>query len=153
MYLGRHDDSIISSGSSLPQEWIESFIKVLTDTYFEQTEKDNRLFDVYAMTFSSEFVVIISYIHHDDHFAAPVSVFISHDLQPDSSKMKNTLDNIINLAGHIFDDIFSVEQWSEFNPNWTENDFKGDKFFYKITRENIGLTLQAEEILKKGENI
>jgi hypothetical protein len=153
MYIGRHAQSTIDCGQALPQEWTESFVKVLTETYFAQSEKDNRFFDVYALSFEKEFVVIISYIHHNDHLASPISVFISHDQQSDSTKMKKILENLVNLGGHIFDDIFSVEQWSDFNPNWTENDFNGNKFFYKVTRENIGLSLQAEEILKKGENI
>lgn len=153
MYIGRHNDSVVESGSALPQEWTESFVKVLTETYFEQSEKDNRFFDVYGMTFENEFVVIISYIHHEDHLASPISVFISHDIESDSIKMKKVLDSLVNLGGHIFDDIFSVENWGDFHPNWTENEFNTNKFFYKITRENIGLTLQAEEILKKGELI
>jgi ADP-ribosyl-[dinitrogen reductase] hydrolase len=81
---------------------------------------------------------------------APIAVFISHDQESDSKKIKKTLENIIQLAGHIFDDIFAVDEWSDFIPNWTENEYEGDLLHYKITRENISLSIQAEEILKKG---
>lgn len=147
MEIGRYTESHTETGKSLPKEWTESFIGLLTQTYFEQTEKDHRFFDVYGQIYEKEFVVIISYIHHDDHLASPISIFISHDTDNDK-KTKDALDKVVNLTGHILDDIFSVEDWSDFIPHWTENDLGENKFFYKITRENIGLTLQAEEILK-----
>lgn len=153
MDLGRYKDSLVESGSALPAEWTESLVKVLTETYFKQSEKDNCFFDVYGKVFDQEFIVIISYIHHEDQMASPISVFISHDNLEDSKKMKQALASLVDLAGHIFDDIFSIADWNGYIPNWTENKFKENTFFYKITRENISLTLQAEEILKKGSVI
>ena len=150
MVLGRYEESLNATGSALPKEWTESFVGILTETYFKQTEKDHRVFDVYGQIFDKEFVVVVSYIHHDDHYAAPISVFISHDIISDDKQMKKTLDQVVSLAGHIYDDIFSVKDWNDFIPNWTENKMDGSNFFYKITRENLGLSLQAEEILKKG---
>ena len=123
MYIGRHKDSVVQSGSALPNEWTEAFTRVLTESYFKQSEKDNRFFDVYGKIFDNEFVVIISYIHHTDQLTSPISIFISHDTVEDSKKMKKTLDDTTNLAAHILDDIFSVESWSDYNPNWTENNF------------------------------
>ena len=148
MMLGRYNESLVSTGTALPKEWIESFVGILTETYFKQTEKDHRVFDVYGQIFDKEFTVVISYIHHDDHYAAPISVFISHDIIDDDKQMAKTLDQVVTLAGHIYDDIFSVDDWNEFLPSWTENKMGGSNFFYKITRENLGLSLQAEEILK-----
>jgi hypothetical protein len=148
MDLGRYAESHSEEGTPLPKEWTESFIGLLTQTYFDQTEKDHRFFDVYGQIYEKEFVAVISYIHHDDHLAAPISIFISHDTD-DDKKTKEALDNVIRLTGHILDDIFSVEGWSGFVPTWTENSLDNNNFFYKITRENIGLTLQAEEILKR----
>lgn len=153
MDLGRYKDSLVESGSSLPAEWTESLVRVLTESYFKQSEKDNCFFDVYGKVFDQEFVVIISYIHHEDQMASPISVFISHDHLEDSKKMKQALANLVDLSGHIFDDIFSIEDWNGYIPNWTENKFNENTFHYKITRENISLTLQAEEILKKGSVI
>lgn len=153
MDLGRYKNSLVESSSALPAEWTESFVKVLTDTYFKQSEKDNRFFDVYGKIFEEEFVVVISYIHHEDQMASPISVFVSHDHLENSKKMKVALESLVNLAGHIFDDIFSSDDWNGFLPNWTENKFDNNTYFYKITRENISLTIQAEEILKKGSLI
>jgi hypothetical protein len=147
MDLGRYTESHDEVGTNLPKDWTESFVGLLTQTYFDQTEKDHRFFDVYGQIFEKEFVVVVSYIHHDDHLAAPISIFISHT--NDDKKTKEALDKVVNLSGHILDDIFSKEDWSGFVPTWTENSIGKSNFHYKITRENIGLTLQAEEILKR----
>lgn len=152
MDLGRYPDSNFETAKSLPSEWVEAFVGLLTQTYFQQTEKDHRFFDVYGQIFEKEFVVIISYIHHDDHLASPISIFISHDVI-DDKKTKQALEKIVNLSGHILDDIFNSEDWSDYVPTWTENDYEGSKFFYKITRENVGLSLQAEELLRRDGKI
>lgn len=149
MLLGRHESSLIAEGKSLPPEWTEEFVKILTETYAEQSEKDNRFFDVYGQIFEEEFVVIVSYIHHADQSAAPISIFISHDTAADSKALSKALKELVDLSGHILDDIFSQTDWNEYVPNWTENKFKEHTFHYKITRENVSLSLQAEELLKK----
>jgi hypothetical protein len=153
MQLGRHENSVLDSGIGLPTVWTESLIKLLNETYAEQCEKDERFFEVYALNFDQEILVVASYIHQADPSVSPIAVFISHDQESDSKKIKKTLENITQLIGHIFDDIFAVEDWSEFVPLWTENDYDGDLLHYKITRENLSLSIQAEEILKKGSLI
>ena len=153
MYFGRFDTEESKKRSALPNEWTEDVTKVLTESYFEQAEKDNKFFDVYGEIYDKEFVVVISYLHMQDHLMSPISVFISHDNLEDSKNFKKTLAALIDLAGHIFDDIFATDQWSDYNSNWTENEYKNNIFFYKITRENISLSLQAEEFMKKEGNI
>lgn len=146
MQFGRYETK---SRTPIPNEWTEDVTKTLTEVYFEQSEKDNRFFDVYGEVGEKEFVVILSYLHHGDQMASPISVFISHDVLPDSKKFQGALKDLMDLAGEIFDDIFAQEDWSDYNANWTENKFRNSTFYYKITRENISLTLQAEELLSK----
>lgn len=153
MQFGRFEVSNDFIKKNLPEEWTESFTRTLTDTYFEQSEKDNCFFNVYAEILEKEFVVIISYLHHNDQLVAPITLSISHDLEDDSKKFKKALDNLVNFSGLVFDDIFAEKDWNEYVPAWTENTYKDSTFYYKITRENISLTLQAEEILKKDNLI
>lgn len=149
MLLGRYETSVLEDGKHLPAEWTEEFVKILTEAYAAQSEKDNRFFDVYGQIYDKEFVVVVSYIHHSDQLAAPISIFISHDTSSDSKELSKALKALVDLSGHIFDEIFSQEDWNEYVPTWTENDFKGHLFHYKITRENVSLSLQAEQLLKK----
>ena len=153
MQFGRFEVSDQTTRKALPNEWTEELTRVLTETYFKQSEKDNRFFDVYGEIYEKEFVVIISYMHHDDQLASPISVFISHDVVDDSKQFKKVLGNLVDLTGLIFDDIFATSDWSDYNSNWTENSYKSGNFFYKITRENVSLTLQAEEFLRREGDI
>lgn len=153
MQFGRFEIDENFEKKELPAEWTESFTRTLTDAYFERSEKDNCFFNVYAEILEKEFVVIISYLHHNDQLVAPITLSISHDLVEDSKKFKVALDDLVNFSGLIFDDIFGTEDWHDYIPSWTEGKFKQSTFYYKITRENISLTLQAEEILKQGGNI
>jgi hypothetical protein len=153
MQFGRFEVEENTSKSSLPGEWTEELTRVLTDTYFQQSEKDNRFFHVYGEIYEKEFVVVISYLHHDDHLMSPISLFLSHDVVEDSKKFKLVLKNLIDLSGLIFDDVFSSSDWNEYVLTWTSNEYRDHEFFYKITRENISLTLQAEEFLAKDGKI
>jgi hypothetical protein len=146
MLLGRYQTE--SAGSSMPQEWHDSFINVLNSAYADVISKNDRFFDVYGRIYDEEFVVIVSYIHIEDQMASPISLFLSHDIIADEKQMKKALDNVMDLAGLIFDDILASDDWNDYNPNWTENKYKGNTFYYKVTRENISLTLQANEILE-----
>lgn len=153
MLLGRHESSSIAEGKNLPAQWTEEFVRILTETYLAQSEKDNRFFDVYGQIYDEEFLVIISYIHHTDQMAAPISIFISHETTGDSKELSKALKALVDLSGHILDDIFSQKDWNEYVPHWTENKFKDHTFHYKITRENVSLSLQAEELLKRDGEI
>lgn len=146
MLLGRYESE--AEGNDLPQQWQDEFINNLNLAYADVISKNDRFFDVYGRIYDREFVVVASYIHIEDQLAAPISVFISHDIIDDEKLMKKALDNLTDLFGLIFDDILDNDQWNDYNPNWSENQYKENTFFYKITRENISLTLQAEEILK-----
>jgi hypothetical protein len=153
MQFGRYPVTEITKRSLLPNEWTEELTKVLTETYFDRSEKDQCFFDIHGEIYEKEFVAIISYIHHTDHMSSPISLFLSHDVVEDSKAFKKVLKNLVDLVGEIFDDIFANEDWSDYSLNWTENTYKGSDFFYKITRENISLTLQAEQFLNNDGNV
>lgn len=149
MDFGRFDTSSSQTKQKLPQEWTDDLMKTLNEAYAHQIVARDSFFDVYGEVYDKEFVVIASLMHDTDPAVAPVSVFISHDVLADQKHFKKVLKNLVDLLGLIFDDVFAQDEWADYNANWTENKYKGDCFYYKITRENVSLTLQAEEILKK----
>jgi hypothetical protein len=51
------------------------------------------------------------------------------------------------VVGLFFDEIFSNEEWDEFEPNWQEVSYKHETYFFKLSRENINLTLEANRLL------
>lgn len=149
MQFGRFEITEETKTSSLPDEWTEEFTRTLTETYYDQSEKDERFFSVHGEIYEKEFVVIISYTHHADQMTSPITLFISHDIVDDSKQFKTVLTNLVDMAGEIYDDVFSSEDWSDYTAVWTPSNYKTSNFHYKITRENVSLTLQAEELLKK----
>jgi hypothetical protein len=62
--------------------------------------------------------------------------------------VKTTQNNFVAIAGMFFDEIFADENWSEWEPNWQEVEWQNKKYWYKITRENVSLTLAADQLLK-----
>lgn len=147
MNFGRHEDSTFESGKGLPQDWSESFTQLLTESYNSQAEEHKSFFHVYGQIYTNELLVIVSFLNQEDQMAAPKTLFISHDIV-DEEKTKKVLDDLIAFTGVVFDDIFATVDWNNFCSNWTENKFNTSNFYYKVTRENISLTLQAEEILQ-----
>ena len=148
MILGRYEQSTIGTGKDLPGEWTENFTKILTEAFHTQLEEDNSFFDVYGKIFDKELLVIVSYHDHGDQLVAPKSLFISHDNMENTKAFEKVLKNLVDLSGAIFDDVFSQKDWNDYALDWVENEFRNSTFHYKITRENISLTLQAEENLK-----
>lgn len=149
MLIGRHESSTLDQGKALPQQWTESFVAVLTQNYGEQSDKDESFFDVFGQIYDEEIVVVTSYVHQTDYSVAPISIFLSFDTPKDSNAMSEALKELVDLVGHILEDIFQTKDWNDYTLTWTPNQFKNHTFHYKITRENISLSLQAEEILKK----
>lgn len=137
------------TGKPLPQEWIESFNRLLNETYKTECKKSARYFDVYGQVFPEEFLVTVSYLSEKDEYLAPITLFLSAGPEQVSSedKVKETQDNFIDLVGLFFDEIFSDDEWNEFEPNWQEVSHKNQNYFYKITRENMSATLEANRLL------
>lgn len=151
MQFGRFEVTEATTRSLLPGEWTEELTKVLSKAYSEQSLKDERFFDIYGEIYEKEFVVIVSYVHHTDQMKSPISLSLSHDIVEDSKKFKLVLKNLIDLVGEVFDDIFNSDDWYEFNPQWTENSYRKSTFHYKVTRENVSLSLQADQLIREDK--
>lgn len=135
---------------SFPLEWIEAFSRLLNSTYKSDCTKNKRYFDVFGQIHSEELLVVISYLSELDESISPVTLFLScNKHQMDSEeKVKETQKNFINLAGLFFDEVLSKEDESiDFEPTWQEVKHNNETYFYKLTRENISLSLKANELL------
>ena len=153
MYFGKYENDEELKGKPLPFEWLEEVTKTFNDAYEDKRTEQNRFFEVFGQVYEKEFAVIFSYLHATDPMSSPITLFISHDHLDDTKKFKQALSALVDFAGIIFDDITSVKDWSEYNSVWTVNEYKGFSFSYKLTRENISLSLQAEELLKEDSKL
>lgn len=137
------------TGKTIPQDWVEGVSRLLNETYKKKNEDSGRYFDVYGQIFPDELLLVVSWVSERDEYQSPITCFLSCEAEQikDVKKVQETQKNFIDLMGLFFDEIFSVEDWDEFEPNWQEVKHKNETYFYKITRENINLTLEADKLL------
>lgn len=137
------------NGKSVPQDWLESLARLLNETYASECKKHARYFDVYGQIYAEELIVVVSWLSDKDALVAPITCFLSCEpgQMADANKVKSTQQNFIDVVGLFFDEIFSTEDWAEFEPNWQEVNYKHENYFYKISRENINLTIEANKLL------
>jgi hypothetical protein len=133
-----------------PKDWSEGLKQILLNIYGEHCIKFEKTFDVYGFSYPSEVLLIISYVGLDK-FETPVTLFVSTDLdaKTDSAKI---MDTMFDSAGVFFDSYFAQEEdseeiWDEYVLDWEESEFGKEKIFYKVTRENVGLSMQADLLL------
>ncbi len=145
--LGRKKTSKV--GKAIPQDWSEGVARLLNESYSTECKSNGRYFDVFGQIYPEELLMIVSYLSEKDEYMAPITLFIT--CEPDqinsADKVKTTQVNYIDLAGLFFDEIFSTEDWDEFEPNWQEVSHKNQNYFYKISRENINATIDANKLL------
>jgi hypothetical protein len=65
-----------------------------------------------------------------------------------AQELRKTQQLFIEMAGQFSDEIFADSIWDEWEPNWQEVEYQGKTFHYKLSRENIAMTLEADRLLK-----
>lgn len=145
--LGKKKSSV--AGKSIPQDWLESLGRLLNETYKTENKKNDRYFDVYGQIYSEELLVVVSWFPEKSQTVAPIALFLTcdKDQMNTEKKVRETQENYIELSGLFFDEIFASTDWDNFEPNWQEVSHKHQNYYYKITRENINLTLEADRLL------
>lgn len=137
------------TGKALPPDWIEGLSRLLNETYKVECKQNGRYFDVYGKAYQEELLIVVSYISEDDEYLAPIALFLSSD--PDQianeEKVKETQKNFIDIVGLFFDEIFADQEWDQFEPLWQEVSHKNQNYYYKISRENINATIEADQLL------
>lgn len=140
------------NGKPLPQDWLESLSRLLNETYGSECKRNGRYFDVYGQVYAQELLLVVSYLSEKDEYLAPITLFLSCD--PDqianADKVTETQKNFIDVAGLFFDEIFADDEWDDFEPGWQEVTHKHQNYWYKLSRENINATLEANKLLGEG---
>lgn len=135
-----------------PKDWAEGLKQILLNIYGDKCIQNEKTFEIYGFSYPTEALLIISYVGLDK-FETPVSLFISSDLT-DKTDTDKTMDNMFDSAGVFLDQYFSAEEnndsdviWDDYVLDWEESEFSGEKLFYKVTRESISLTMEANALL------
>lgn len=131
----------------LPDEWKTKVVELLLSIYGEKFDREQYEFQVHGMSYPTEVILTVSLVDKKDANTAPVTYHVSADLDK-GIKVDKLLDKLVDSIGIFFDQYFEDSEWNDFFNKWEETEFKGDKIYYKITRENIGLSLLADQILE-----
>ena len=136
--------------TQLPKSWREKVESLLTSIYESSLDLQSQAFEVHGLTYPDEIILTASLINTKDELKAPVTFQISADLEQ-GIKPEKTFDILIDAIGIFFDKFFNetnTEQ-SQYISRWQEDQFRKQKIFYRVTRENITLSLMADELLDK----
>ncbi len=131
----------------LPNDWLRDLGELLNSTYKDQCDQKNKSFLVLGHTFPNEVVLIISFLDEKSLGTIPITLILSADLD-EKNKSEKLLEVLVEFIGIFFDQVFSSDEWDDYNPNWEMEEIKDFKIYFTVSRENILLTIKANEILE-----
>lgn len=140
----------LSEAYVFPEKWCSELKKVFDQTYQQQCSSLNKAFEVFAFSFPDELLLCISLLDQQVELSAPVTYKASLDLTEAEQDQEKIMANLIDSAAIFFDSYFkSGDNEDTYCPVWSETEFLKQKFYYQVSRENIGLTLKADHLLNQ----
>jgi len=134
------------SGNIFPTSWQEEISQLFHSTYKTHCDLEKKEFNVYGVSYPNELLIIASYLNKNHPTLSPTTIFTSMDIQ-ENFNHKKAESTLIDIIGLFFDDYFSTENWDDYLSAWQKFENKNFQIYYKITRENIELTLAANKLL------
>ena len=145
--LSRHNEE--ANGVDLPSEWLEEITSAVNSTYESQLKEQNLILKTYGELHKGEVCLAFCLYSINPEDTSAISLLLSVDLK-EKEDPKSALDKTINQSSEFFDLLLSGQEEELFQPNWVRSDLKEGNFHFKITRENIALTLEANRLLRKS---
>lgn len=131
---------------NLPDKWKNEVIELLETTYAHEVSDQSKKFEVYGQSFPKEILIMASLLDANDEMAAPVSYLASANLD-DKVNPEKLMSTLVDSVGVFFDEYFQTKDWNDYTFDWVEATLDGTNFYFKTSRENIGLTMKANELL------
>lgn len=135
-------------GIPLPKEWSDKVEALLFNLYQTQSEAAGRTFQAHGFTYHNELWIAVGFIHPKSLDQAPITYIASADVV-DKTKPEKLLHLLVDSVGLFFDNYFSNPEGLEYYSAWQEGDIKEQKIYYKVSRENIELSIQADYLLNQ----
>ena len=134
----------------LPDQWTGEVKELLNQNYSEQCDSTGKTFEVFGETYPDEVLMAVSFLDKKDQLIIPITYMVSADLEQKQNPEK-LLKSLVDTVGLFFDGYFSgskdQEEESVYLSNWEEAELNKVRFWYKVTRENIGLSRMADDLL------
>ena len=136
-----------STGILLPQEWSKEVESTLFSLYLDQCKKEGKSFEVYGLTYPNEVFIGASFLDQKHLSGLPVTYMASADFE-DKEHPKKTFDLLIDSIGIFFDNYFNSPKEDHYASQWMQTKLKKKVFYYKVSREVLSLTLEANKLLE-----
>lgn len=133
----------------LPLEWQQKIETLLFEIYKAQCQKDSSGFQVHGITYPNEVFLSVSYVNLKSPTSTPYTLLVSCDLDDKTDPLK-TMDNLVDSVGMLLDHFFQSDE-REIETIWNEIEFQKKKVYFRTTRENISLTIEANRILEEND--
>ena len=145
-----HNDA---EGRECSPEWIQQVSELLHQVYAEICRREERHFKVYGYIYSDEILLIICFIKAQQEEGLPLSFFISTDYQ-NSQRNEKLLQGLLDSSGVLMEEVLqkllmadSDKREDIYSVHWQEHERNSQKYYFKVTRENIELTIEANRLL------
>ncbi len=139
------------TGIDLPRKWCLALRTSLNEIFEEQIRPEKKEFEVFGKVFSKEIVLAVTLLNREREDLLPITSLISKE-QNESGADKKILDDMANISTLLFEELLDTNtaelEEPLYSPNWLETEYEKKQFHYKVTRENVLLTLAADELLK-----
>ncbi len=137
-------------GRPLPEQWHGELREALANLYGDRAKGEGKAFQVHGFTYPDELFLAVSYSGPEGDSAAPTTYMASADLGDGEAAKENPktlFDVLIDSVGLFFEAFFGHPREDFYRGTWCESEMRGHTFYYRVTRENVALTLRADELL------
>ena len=143
--LSRHP-RINQRPKELPTEWMDKFQAVVEEQYASDLAHTGRKFDLFTELYPNEICLGVCLTSSKTPSDLPTTYIISADLLEKTEPLE-LVDRLVDSAEIFFDQFFANEDAIEYTPVWEASELRGLKFFYMISRENLKLSKEANDLL------
>ena len=149
--FARIEENREEDARNFPQEILEGVTSTLQKDYGNLLIGSEKL-KSYGRFYQSEVVLMASVREREEdrpESSSAVTVFVSMDLTPSfTKKIEENVSFMVEVISLVLDHFFSERQSYEMIPFYQKEMLDGKEFYYKTSRENIELTIKANELLK-----
>lgn len=141
-------------GIDLSEQLKMSILEIFNETYKNDLQKLDLEMGLFGFFYPKEFILITALGQHSKPEENRTNFFVSipYSLDFKNKEMLETVKKAVEALGLCLDDYFAGPEWNDYFDYWQELEVSKTKVHIKSNRENIKLTLLADQILRASES-
>ena len=136
-----------AKSTNFPQDWLDEAIGIFEEVYGEQCAQYDKAFRVFGSLYPDEISLAVSIVSMNNIAMTPATYICSCDLK-EGQNPKKVLKQMVDSTEFFLEDYFRApNDFENYQHDWDKTKIKNFEFHYKVSRENIDLTLEADRLL------